>query len=486
MKKSKTLLSVILVAIFISIFAVLGGCSANSGAPVSVVGIEQSDGGKCIVTYSDGTTSEIYIGGENGKNGADGKDVTVDDLFAAFKAQDGNENKTFNEFLSEYLTFSADTASVINDCLRSAVSIYTEFVETTSGFFGQQSGVAISSGSGVVLDVADNYAYIATNYHVVYDTKADTTKNGGTKFARKIVCYLYGSESYPSQVDRDGNGKADTDENGYYIYDYDEKYALSAELVGGSAEADIAVLRVNRSDIDKIGGSVKAAEFADYYRVGQKAIAIGNPESEGISVTEGIVSVDNENIVLSVDGTKRYHRSMRIDTAIYHGSSGGGLFNGDGKLIGITNAGNEDDQNINYAIPLGVVKGTVENILHYAQNGDLPVKAQKVTLGVTVGADNAKYEYDAASGFGKVTETVTVKEITAGSPAEKLGLKVGDEITAISVSGKIYEINRNFDISDALLTARKTDAISITYTRGGESFTTNNLPLLGETFTEIA
>ncbi len=494
MKKLKSFSAFIVLAIIIATVAVFTGCSANTNASKCVTGIEQSDGGGYVITYSDGSTTEMSFGGQdgqngaNGKNGADGKDLTVEDLFEAYKAESGDEDATLAEFLEKYLTFTVDTAQVINDCLRSSVSIYTEFIETTSGFFGQQSGIAISSGSGVIFGMDDNYVYAATNFHVVYDANADKAKNGGTNFARKITCYLYGSESYPAKVDNDGDGKPDTDNDGYYVYDYDDRYALSATLIGSSAEADIAVIRLSRENVDNLGGSAKAAEFAETYRVGQTAIAIGNPESEGISVTEGIVSVDNENIVLSVDGTKRYHRSMRIDTAIYHGSSGGGLFDANGKLIGITNAGNEDDQNINYAIPLQVVKGTIDNIMYYYGQtpNAIPVSAKRITVGFTVVSSDARYEYDAVSGYGKIVEDITVKEITAGSLAQRLGLAAGDKLTAITISGKTYNVNRSFDISDALLAARKTDTLSVSYIRNGVGYTTDAVSLESETFNKIA
>lgn len=494
MKKHTTLAKIILFALVSAIIATLAGCSTLTNAPVSVTGIEQSENGGYIITYSDGSTTEMNVNGKdgqsgaNGKNGQDGKNLTVRELFDAYTAIEGNEDATLQDFLDDYLTFTTDTTAVINDCLRSAISVYTEFVETTVGYFGQsQSGIAVSSGSGVIFRIDESYVYAATNYHVVYDSKADKTKNGGTNFARKITCYLYGSESYPTKVDKNGDGKYDTDpDTGYYVYDYDENCALTATLIGGSAENDIAVIRMNKADADRIGGSIKAAEFADDYHVGQQAIAIGNPESEGISVTQGIVSVDNENIILSVDGTKRYHRAMRIDTAIYHGNSGGGLFDANGKLIGITNAGNEDDQNINYAIPLQVVRGTVDNILYYSDGANLPVSAKKITVGFTVTSSNARYEYDEISGYGKVVEDVNISEITQGSLAEAFSLAADDKITALTISGKTFTVNRKFDISDALLTARKTDTLAVSYVRGEQNLTTQTLSLETQKLTDIA
>ncbi len=133
--------------------------------------------------------------------------------------------------------------------------------------------------------------------------------------------------------------------------------------MGGTITCDLAVIRAKTQDVFNINPNVTEITFADSYTVGETAIAIGNSENEGISVTKGIVSVDNEYINYAIDNNIRSYRSMRIDTAIYGGNSGGGLFNKKGELIGITNAGDGTDQNINYAIPLNIVRPVIENIM---------------------------------------------------------------------------------------------------------------------------
>lgn len=482
-KKSAVSVIAVIALVIIALFSLVG-----CGARITVTKIEQSADGSYTVTYSDGSTSKIETNGENGKNGNDGKDITVDDLFAAYKEL--HPDATLEEFLEKYLSFTTDSAAAINSCLRSSISIYTEFIETSivSTGFGRPpttvSSRVVSSGSGVIFKIDQSYVYAATNYHVVYDSGADTDKNGGDKFASKTICYLYGSEGYPQLRDENGDKQADTDDYGY-VYDYGS-YALPVEIIGGSATNDIAVIRIQRSDVDAIGGSVAAAQFALSYHVGQTAIAIGNPESAGISATQGIISVDGEDITLSVDGTSRTHRSMRIDTAIYHGSSGGGLFDSSGLLIGITNAGDDKDQNINYAVPLEIVRGTIDNIMYYFEKSGAKAKVKKVTLGITVLSENARYVYDPKTGYGNVIEDAKIEEVSSGSIASSLGLQSGDIVTAISVSGKEYKIYRRFNISDVLLTAMPTDTISVSYSRGGQAYTTAQYSLAGAQFNEIA
>ena len=165
---------------------------------------------------------------------------------------------------------------------------------------------------------------------------------------------------------------------------------------------------------------------------------------------------------------------MRIDAAIYHGNSGGGLFNADGELIGITNGGDETDQNINYAIPLPIVKGTADNILHYYSNNDgYTLGAYKITLDVTVTTQNARYIYNELTGKGSIQEDIVVSSVSPLSIASTLGLKAQDVLTAIQINDKSYPLNRSYDIYDALLTARAGDSIKISYTRSGNQNTTS-------------
>ena len=117
-----------------------------------------------------------------------------------------------------------------------------------------------------------------------------------------------------------------------------------------------------------------------------------------------------------------------------------------------------------------IVRGTADNILYYYRDGDAQTSgAYKITLGVTVLSSEAKYVYDAASGTGRITETITVDEVSASSIAAAMGLQTGDVLTALSVNGTEYALERNFDISDRILTLRPGDEIALRYTRGEES-----------------
>lgn len=470
--------------------AVLTGC----GKTVYITSIEQTaateEANEFTVTYSDGTTSTFTVNngadgkdgsdGSDGENGQDGKDVDVAEIYAAYCEEYGDIS--FEDFLKTYLTLNvssdAVTVSSIGKTLQSSVKIYTEFVETTLvSNFGRlyyKTNTAMYTGSAVIWEIGKEYTYLVTNYHVIYDSSADYTKNGGYT-ARKIACYLYGSEGEPVE-----NG---TDSDGYTAYDYGS-YAVSCEYTGGSVNYDIAVLRVKTSDLKNINENIAAVSLADGYHTGQTAIAVGNPEGEGISVTQGIVSVDSEYITLNIDGTDRLYRSIRIDTALYGGNSGGGLFNADGELIGITNAGDGDDQNVNYAVPLEIVKGAVENILYYDEHG-ATAGVYTVNTGVNVTAQNSKYVYDPSAGYGWITEQLAVTSVTQSSVAAELSVDAGDILTAIVINGTEYSLTRTFQIADLALTLRPEDTVGFVLQRNGSEIKTEAYTLSASDFSRL-
>ena len=442
------------------------GTSDTDGAAVQVVSVEKTgtDGTESLytITYSDGSTSVFTMTDDSGETS-----LSLSEIYEEYCEITGNTDLTLEEFLGQYMSVEQqDSASVIGSCLLSVMRIYSEFVVTTASVGpmmrpGSVSDTTMSTGSAVIyaMDEAEGYTYIVTNYHVVYSSDADSSKNGGSKIARTIHGYLYGSATEPYA---DG-----TDSDGYTRYEYGAD-AVELEYIGGSVTADLAVLRVKTSDLTAINEQVRPVTLAQDYQVGETAIAIGNPEGEGLSVTQGIISTENEQIVLDIDGTARYYRSIRIDTPLYSGNSGGGLFNSSGELIGITNAGNSSDQNINYAVPLEIVRGTVENILwYYRAGGTDTVSAYKITIGITVYAQNAKYVYDSASGTGEVVEEILVESVVEDSIAGQIGLCSGDRALSLVINGTEYELSRTFDISDLILTMREGDVIQLRYERAG-------------------
>lgn len=460
----KRMFAAVVLAALLALFLLFAGCSVVE-PDRTVTGIARA-GSNIVVTYSDGTTETIDT--------VSTADVSAQELYEYYKEVYGEDDLTYADFLKLYLSAESDNSSVIGQTLLSSVKLYTEFYETvtTSNFWGRPEQIkqaAVYTGSGVIYKVEEEYTYIITNYHVVYSATANTDNAednpGGQNIAHYIACYLYGSEGSPAQTN--------STQNGYPVYNYGS-YAVDCEYVGGSLTKDIALVRCKTADLLAIREDLRPVTFADGYHVGETAIAIGNAEDEGISVTEGIVSVASEEINLKIDNTTRSYRSLRIDTAIYGGNSGGGLFNVEGELIGITNAGDEEDQNINFAIPVEIVQGVADNIYYYATDGDdSTVGAYTISLGITRnGLDtNSRYVYDSVSGYGKIVEDITVSD--ANSLAKEAGVQAGDMLKELTIDGVVYELDCYYDITDALLNVRPGSTLTITYLRDGQTYTSD-------------
>lgn len=370
------------------------------------------------------------VNGSNGLNGADGQSITIADLKELYEqeVQENGYTGTFYQFLQDELgltiDLTIDDSDVIEQCLLSAVSVKAYNSSSTSG----------SAGAGIIykLNKEAGYAIIVTNYHVVYDGSVDDGVYD------TIKAYLYGGEC--------------------------ESQAIATTYVGGSMNYDLAVLKVENSDVLKNSYARQVTLSDGGSQVGEKAIAIGNPQAEGLSATSGIVSVESEHISISaVDNSGTISmRVMRIDTAINSGNSGGGLFNAYGQLIGIVNAkyNSTSIDNVGYAIPIGVVKNVVDNVLDSSDG-----KVRKLVFNFDVTAQDSVLAYDAITDEYYIKETCFVSKVSAGGLADGI-LQVGDVIDTISINGVEKAVNRIYDVADLMLTVRLGDQVQLTVLRG--------------------
>ena len=291
---------------------------------------------------------------------------------------------------------------------------------------------SVSAGSGIIyqIDKENGDAYIITNQHVVYG-------------ATKISVYLYGMHL--------------------------TSYAIPAVVIGGSVTYDIAVIKIEGSDI--LSNSYACAAVfgkSDDVRIYDRVYAVGNAEGGGISATEGIVSVDSENIsITGADKSVISIRVMRIDAAVNHGNSGGGLYNEKGELIGIVAAKevSEDIDNMGYAIPIDLVSKIASSILDQC-NGNTQKQISKALMGVTITAYVTGVEIDDNGNIYKV-ELVEVIEISQGSLSENK-VMIGDEINSITVDGVKKEVTRVHHVTDAMIDARVGSIVVLNVTRGEE------------------
>ena len=454
--KAKICSIICAVCLVLCLFVVL--TDYNASAPAQLIGAEINDNGELVLVYGDGTEQNLGVvvgkNGADGKDGVDGKDgangkdgVNGKDGTNGKDGADGKDGKDGKDG-----TDGGDITAASAKGLRSAVSVVCYFEKTVQvgGWPGSYGNTTIqeyfSAGSGVIyqMDGDEGDAFIITNYHVVYDVSSNSV-NG---ISEEISLYLYGAE-------------------------YAEK-AIPATYVGGSMYYDLAVLRVEDSDVLK-EADVCAAEIADsdVVTVGSSAIAIGNPQGYGISASYGIVSVDSEYIgMLASDGkTEVVFRVMRVDTAVNSGNSGGGLYNDNGNLIGIVNAKIVDDavENIGYAIPSNIAASIADNIIDYCYGTEI-TNVQRALLGITVGISDSKAVFDPESGAISIIETLLVQGVSEGSLAHGV-LQEGDMLISATLNGKMTEITRQHHMIDMMLDVRVGDTVMIEILRNGEKMT---------------
>ena len=191
----------------------------------------------------------------------------------------------------------------------------------------------------------------------------------------------------------------------------DKEY--KADVVGADPYMDIAVLKMKTKEkfnTVKFGDSDKA-------RVGDWAVAIGNPFGLGGTVTAGIISARNRDINLT-----RYDDFIQTDASINQGNSGGPLFNLEGEVIGINTAiiapGQSGSIGIGFAIPANAASNVIDQLIEFGETkrGWLGVRIQEVTKEI---ADVEKL---------KKPEGALVASVGQNSPADKAGIKAGDII----------------------------------------------------------
>lgn len=187
----------------------------------------------------------------------------------------------------------------------------------------------------------------------------------------------------------------------------------SGHVVGKDADTDLALVKISPR------GEVPAAALGDSeaVKIGQWALAVGNPFGLDRTVTLGVVSgVGRQDINLS-----RYENYIQTDSSIFPGNSGGPLFNLDGEIIGINTAVINSVQGIGFAIPSNMVKQVVHQLRVQGKvvRGWLGVGIQQVTseLGKKFGVEEG--------------QGVLVNEVFENDPAARSGIQPGDIILSV-------------------------------------------------------
>ncbi|MFT7034621.1 MAG: serine protease Do [Cyclobacteriaceae bacterium] len=286
-------------------------------------------------------------------------------------------------------------------------------------FFEPRSAQQVSTGSGVFYS---KDGFIVTNYHVIED--ADEIE------------VIHNKKTY------------------------------KAEIIGTDPSTDLAVIKVSGNTFPTIplGNSAQV-------RVGEWALAVGNPFNLTSTVTAGIVSAKGRNINILKDKFP-IESFIQTDAAINPGNSGGALVNIRGELIGINTAilsKTGSYAGYGFAIPVDIMKKVVKDLINYGE-------VQKVFLGaeyIDIDSDIAtELEIDGLNG-------VIITNVQDNWAADKAGLKKGDIITA--VDNKV--IDGKSDLEERLGYKYPGDELSVKIKRG-EKVLTKNVVLTNKEGTE--
>ena len=227
---------------------------------------------------------------------------------------------------------------------------------------------------------------------------------------------------------------------------------IDVKLIGKDPQTDIALLKISNAKDIKNLTAVSIAD-SDKLRVGDFAVAVGNPFGLGQTATSGIISALGRS-GLNLEGLENF---IQTDASINRGNSGGALVNLNGELIGINTAilaPGGGNIGIGFAIPSNMAKSLSEQLIKHGEvkRGILGIK------GTEMNSDIAKaFNIDAQRG-------AFVSEVIPKSSAAKAGIKSGDVL--VSVDGK--RINSFAELRAKIGTSQLGKEITLGLIRSGK------------------
>ncbi len=309
------------------------------------------------------------------------------------------------------------------------VMVLSQFDAAGTDQFGQpQSGQSLGTGF-----VVDKEGYILTNAHVVDES--------GQRASSVTVVFNKGGS---------------------------ETQRVKGELAGVDVGSDVAVIKVDPKIVDlkplPLGDSDKVA-------VGEPVVAIGNPLGYDFSITSGIVSATGRSMQAANGQT--IPNGIQTDAAINQGNSGGPLIDSQGKVIGINEriaSQSGGSVGLGFAVPINTAVRSLDQIKSTG-------KVQYAWMGVGLKTLTS----DIASTFGiKSQGGALVEQVSPGSPADKAGMKGGDQTVTVqdeqfTIGGDVIvkvdntEIKTADDLIAYLGTKKPGDTVKVTVERDGKT-----------------
>lgn len=305
----------------------------------------------------------------------------------------------------------SDTAVyAANKILPSVVGIKVEYnISSMISMFGSkaQTQTATATGSGIIIS---EDGYILTNNHIV-STSSDSSANSdfySVSEATKVTVTLFNDET-----------------------------EYEAKIIGTDEQTDLAVIKIDKKDLPK-------AEFADSdsIKVGEFAMAVGNPLGMQSSITCGVISAVNRKIT---DSNGKQFTLIQTDAAINSGNSGGALVNSQGQVIGINTLKLQGTgiEGMGFAIPINSTEDITSQLIQYS-------KVKRPYIGIT-GMDLD----EKTAKVNNLVVGVYVKAIDDFSAAEKGGIRIGDVIIEadgqkITTMDELNELKNKHSIGDEM------------------------------------
>jgi serine protease Do len=263
-----------------------------------------------------------------------------------------------------------------------------------------------------------------------------------------------GASDVPRHVNGMGTGTI-IDERGYILTNYhvvsdvrrievtlDDGRGYTAELLAYDAAADLAIIKIPAPkplSVIRIGTSADLME-------GESVIALGNAFGYEQTVTRGIISALGRDV--QVSDAQSYDDLIQTDASINPGNSGGPLLNIDGEMIGVNVAVRAGAQGIGFAIPIDSALDIAARLLSVQ-------RLQNRFHGLVT---QPGQEFNGP---------VRVTKVEAASPADKLGIRPGDEIVSVAA----VPLARPLDLERAFLDRPVGQSVSVEVRRGGKLFT---------------